>query len=466
MAKVVLIYPPMAFGKKRGFGFPPLGILYIATFLKKKGIDVKVIDSFIEGYTLEELEREILKEDPNIVGFSAMTCQVNAVLDIAKKLKKTKPSLKIIIGGPHISSTKGELFDFTKDIDFLFYGEGERAMYSLVEALEKNLPFENIEGIIHKKDGKTIINKQPAPIENLDDLPFPDLSLVNIKKYDSYYAKSLPLTSIIASRGCPFNCTFCDAYATHGKRLRLRSPKNIVDELEKNCKEHNIKQVMIKDSTFTVNKRWVYEICCEIKNRNLKINWTCNTRVDMVDEDILRTMKGSGCYMIFFGIESGSQKVLDMLHKGITIEQIKKAVKLCEDAGLEAVGYFMIGNPDETEEDAKETIRLAKELKLGMATFGSTIAYPGTEIYKWAIENQALTDRHWYMRKDMKVSHTIRDADGNLGLNGLSKEKQEELIKKANRSFYFRLQFIIKQVLKLRKKHDLKRSIKSIRELL
>ncbi|MBW2989712.1 B12-binding domain-containing radical SAM protein [Candidatus Woesearchaeota archaeon] len=466
MSKVVLIYPPMVFGKKRGFGFPPLGSLYLASFLKEKGIDVKVIDAFIEGYTLEELKNEILKENPDIVGFSSMSCQVNQVLDIAKELKKTNPSIKIVVGGPHISSTKDELFNFTRDVDFLIYGEGEKAMHGFIEALEKGLPFEDVSGLIYRKEGKIMVNNPPQPIGDLDNLPFPDLSLVNLKKYDSYYARSLPLTSIMASRGCPFNCTFCDAYATHGKRLRLRSPGNIVEELERNYKEYDIKQVMIKDSTFTVNKRWVYEVCSEIKDRNLKINWTCNTRVDMVNEDILRAMKDAGCYMVFFGIESGSQKVLDKLNKGITIEQIKRGVSLCKKAGLETVGYFMIGSPGETEEDAKKTLEMAKKLKLDLATFGVTVAYPGTGIHKWAVENNALQNKAWYMNKDRKISKSIRESSGNLNLKDFPPEKQSELVKRINRSFYFRPSFILKQLFKLKRKENIKRAIKSVKELL
>ena len=237
MAKVVLVYPPMVFAKKRGFGFPPLGVLYIASFLQKKGIGVKIIDSFIEGQTLKELVEEILEEKPRIVGFSAMTCQVNAVLDIAEELKKRDPSLKIIVGGPHIRSTKEELFKFTKNVDFLFYGEGEFTFYNLVKALENDLSFDEIRGLIYKKNGRVAVNEPPQLIQNLDELPFPNPDLVDIKKYDSYYAKSLPLTSIMASRGCPFHCTFCDSYATHGRILRLRSPKNIVDEIEHNYKK-------------------------------------------------------------------------------------------------------------------------------------------------------------------------------------------------------------------------------------
>ena len=418
--KIVLIYPPIVFGQKRGFGWPPLGILYIATFLQKKGIDVKVLDSFIVGHTLEELREVILKENPDVVGFSAMTCQVNVILDIAEELKKYRPFVKIVVGGPHISSTKEELFKFSGNIDFLFYGEAEKTFYKFINALGGNESFEEIEGIIYKQNGRTIINNPPQPTQDLDTLPFPNLGLLDIYKYDSYYAKSLPLTSLLASRGCPYHCTFCDAYATHGRIVRFRSSKNVVDEMEHNYKKYAIKQFTIKDSTFTVNKNWVYEICSDIEKRGLKINWTCNTRVDLVDEALLMAMKKSGCYMILFGIESGSQKVLDMMKKGITIEQIKKAISLCKKTGIERVGYFIIGNPGETEEDVLKTINLIKELDFDLVDVGRMVAYPGTEIYQWGLENKALPDRFWYMKKDIKISKSIREVNGNLNLKNFS----------------------------------------------
>ncbi len=464
MMKIVLVYPPIVFGEKRGFGFPPLGVLYLATFLEKRRIDVKVIDSFIEGHTLGELTEAIQKENPDVVCFSAMTCQIRNVLAVAEELKRINPSLKIVIGGSHISSTKEEVFNFSENVDFLIYGEGENSLYNLVNALEKNLSVGDIDGLIYKKNEGVRVNKPPELIRNLDELPFPNLDFIDIKKYDSYYARSLPLTSLIASRGCPFNCTFCDAYATHGKILRFRTPKNIVDEMEYDYRKYKIKQFMIKDSTFTVNKKWIYDICSEIKNRNLKIDWTCNTRVDMVDESLLKIMKKSGCYMIMFGIESGSQKVLDMLRKGITIQQIRDTIYLRKKAGLETTGYFMVGNPGETEEDAQKTVRFSKELGLDMATFGVTVAYPGTELYDWAVENKVI-NRFWYMG-NIKVSKSIREMDGNLNLDGFCPERQLSIVKKANREFYLRPSFVLKNILKIRNFYSVKRNLKSIKELL
>lgn len=465
MAKVILIYPPMTFGKRRGFGFPPLGILYVAASLKKEGIDVKVVDSFMEGHTLDELKELIIDEKPDIVGFSAMSCQAIAVLAIAGELKKELPFIKIAVGGPHISSTKDELFKFSNDIDFLFYGEGEEVFPKFVKAIESGQTLNEISGLIYKNGSEVKINNPPEAIKDLNNLAFPDFGMVDINKYDSYYARSLPLASLMASRGCPFRCTFCDAYATHGRLLRFRSPKNIVDEIEHNYKRYKIRQIVFKDSTFTVNSGWVFEICQEIKKRHLKIEWCCNTRVDLVEDKMLKAMRDSGCYMIMFGIESGSQRILDALRKGITIEQVKRGVSLCKNNNILTMGYFIVGSPGEDENDARKTMELSKEIGLNFATFGVTVAYPGTEFYSWGVDNDALTDRFWYMEGEENVFDGIRETRGNLNLANFPPYRQAQVAKEANKAFYFRPCIIFKSIFRLRKIKDILRAAKAFKEL-
>lgn len=466
MAKVVLVYPPAIFGRKEGLGLPPLGILYLASFLKNKNISVAVIDGVIKGYSLEELLKEILRHDPGIVGLSAMTCQSLPVLEIAKELRKRKPALKIIVGGHHINATKGELFQFTNDVDFLFYGEGEKELYNLITSLDNHQPLEAVRGLIFKRDGKIVVNEPPLPIMDLDELPFPDLDLLDINEYDIYYAKSLPMTSLLASRGCPFSCIYCSAAMVQGKKFRRRSPRNVADEIEHNYKKYGIRQFAIKDSTFTADKQWVYDICAEIEERNLKIHWTCNSRANLLDEDLLRVMKKSGCYFIAFGIESGSQKILDILQKGITVQEIRDGLALCKKTGMKRIGTFMIGNPTENETDALETLRMIKSLDLDLAFTFATIAYPGTPIYDWAVANKALLDRFWYMKKSGVAFAGNWETNGTLKLESLSQDRVMKLVKKANKSFYFRPSFVWERIKDLRGLAGIKRNYKSLKKLL
>ena len=462
---IILIYPPITEGRKTTFSFPPLGILYVATFLKQKGFTVKVVDAVIENILNMDIVEEVIRENPLMMGISSMTCQIQNSIKIAEGIKSVNPNIKIAIGGPHISSTIDDLYNFSDKFDFLVYGEGEYTFYELLKTVKSKVgDLKDIKGLIYKEDKESVIVNPPREhIKDLDSLPFPDLSLVDIKKYDSFYALSKPFTGLIASRGCPFSCTFCDAYATHGKKLRLRSAKNIVDEIEHDLNKFGIRQFMIKDSTFTINKEWVKNICNELLSRDLRINWTCNTRVDMIEKELFNLMKKAGCYMVMLGIESGSQKVLDNIKKGVTVKQIEEGIKICKEVGIDTTGYFMVGNPGDEEGEVKKTIELAKKLDLDFANFGISTPYPNTELYGWAVEEGFLTDRNWYM-KQMKF-FANQAISGSINLPGLPVERQVELCRKANREFYFRPRYILSQIFKLRP-NNLKRKFKSMLELI
>jgi|TARA_B100001971_G_scaffold77821_1_gene71715 radical SAM superfamily enzyme YgiQ (UPF0313 family) len=446
----IFVYPPITEGKKTNFSFAPLGVIYVATFLKQNGFNVKFIDAVINNLTNKEIVDIIIKEKPLILGISSMTCQIVNSIKIAEGIKSLDSNIKIAIGGAHISSTIDEIYKFSSCSDFLIYGEGEYTFNELVKNIkEDECDFYAINGLVFKDaKNKVTVNPPREPINDLDSLPYPDLSLADIKKYESFYAKSKPFTGIIASRGCPFSCTFCDAYATHGRKLRLRSARNIVDEMEHHLNTSGIKQFMIKDSTFTINKKWVQDICNEIISRKMNMFWTCNTRVDMVDKKLLKLMMKAKCYMIQFGIESGSQKVLDKMRKGITVEQIKDCIKICGKVGMDTTGNFMIGNPGEDEESVRKSIDLAKNLDFDFVSFGVTTPYPNTELYEWALENNLLNDGYWYM-KDMKflVNQSI---SGYINHPKLPVERQIELCKRANREFYFRAKYVFYQLFKLR----------------
>lgn len=464
---VVFIYPPINFGDTTSFTYPPLGILYVATYAQKKGLSVKVIDSLIEGGTPDEIVAGILKENPKFVCFSIMSCQVLNALKLASKIKEQNKDVKVVFGGSHVASTKDELFRYTKDIDYLMYGEAEIAFYQLYNAKNKE-DLLKIGGLIHRS-GDSIITNPNIPTENLDELPFPDLSLVKLDSYNGYYVKSLPVATIMGTRGCVYRCTFCDQFASMGRKFRHRSPKNIVDEIEYNIKKFNARDVIFKDSTFTNNEEWVYGICKEIKDRGIKINWSCNTRVSMVNENLLRTMKEAGCYMISFGIEAGTQHVLNLMKKGTKVEQAYTATELCKKAGIETLGYFMIGNPGETEKDALETIRLAKNLNLDYAGFGVTIAYPNTEIFHWAVQNNCLKDKQWYMKEnDINISaNTINSIGGGaLDRKDFPVERQIELCKRATKEFYLRPSYVFKKVAKIRSFNDFARNMKAVIEII
>lgn len=461
---IVLIYPSMGGGKKPKFTLPPLGIMYLAAMCKREGYSVKMIDAESEGLDLDKSIEKIVLEKPKVLGISVMTPQIIQALEISKKIKKSLPDVKIVLGGAHINSVGKEVFSFSEDVDFLIYGEGEYTFLDLIKNIDKG-DYSKISGLIWKKNGEVIVNPPRELIEDLDKLPFPDLDMLNLDLYKVPYSQHPRTISIICSRGCVYRCLFCDAYKTHGRKFRLRSPKNIVDEIERDYKKYHINDFSIRDSTFLFDKKWVSEICDEILKRELKISWRCNSRVDTLDYEILKKMKKSGCHVIGIGVESGSQEVLNRIRKGITIKQIIDSFKILDKSGIQTIGFFMIGNPGDNPQTVRQTINLAKLINPDFAHFSVCTPFPNTDLYDWALDTGALKNRQWYMKKvDKWMGYHLQL--GYLHLPGLSPKTQEKLLKKANSDFYFRWRYIWKALKRLRSITGIKVTINGFIELI
>ncbi|MFH1444979.1 MAG: radical SAM protein [Nanoarchaeota archaeon] len=441
--KILLINPPFVAGKKQKFTLPPLGLLYIAAVLKGDGFDSEILDCNVTNYTLKEIADYIVRKNPGMVGMGIMTPQIVNTLKICKTVKEKNINIKICLGGSHVNSVGEEIFEFTNDVDFLITGEGEYTFLDLVKNL--NGDYGKVKGLIYRKDGKIKVNEKMEPIKNLDELPFPDFSLVDLNQYKSPYVENYPMIPMIASRGCPYNCSFCDAYRTHGRVLRKRSPKNIVDEIEYNKKRFGVGHVAIKDSTLILDKKWVHEFCDDLMERNLKITWNCNSRVDNLDAELLKKLKKAGCMMLAFGVESGSQTVLNNIRKQTTLQQVREAFKMTKSAGLKTYGFFMIGNPGDNPVRVRKTIDFAKELNPDLVAFHITEAYPGTEIYEQGLKDKTLSDSKWYMH-GMNEYVGIVPMSACLEYPDLTKEQQQVFLKMAYREFYMRPAYIIKKI--------------------
>jgi len=378
-----------------------LGILYISSYLNKHGIKVKIKDYHAQNPSKKELFDLIKRYKPSHVGISMITHQVYYGIQIAKMIKEVNKKIIIIGGGPHISATKDELFKFSDCFDYLVYGEGEETVYEIIKEVNKK----KIEGLIYKHNDKVYINPPRKFIENLDKLPFPDMTQINIEYYDlvPYLFDSSIQSNVsnryiymITSRGCLFNCSFCGACLTHGKKIRRRTPKNVVDEIELNQKKIRINHVKIVDPVFTIDKKFTYEFCNELEKRNIKIKWSCNTRVDSIDKALIKKMKNSGCFKIRFGIESGSKRVLKNVNKGISLDQIKKAVNLCKQFKIKVGVYIMFGNPGETPKEAHDTINLIKTFGKVHPICHRTTALPNTPLFNLAIKEGYLDIKRYY----------------------------------------------------------------------
>ncbi len=455
-SNVLLLVPPIEVGRDEGNTLPPLGILYLASSLEKAGFHVNVVDWRVKDYSMDDVVSMVKSEMPFLIGISIMTPHVPITLDFAKLVKEECPGVRICLGGPHINGTKGEVLEYTNDVDYLICGEGEETIVELARAIPDG-DVSKIKGLIYRDSRGRIKTNQARPfIEDLDSIPFPDHKLIDLSDYSIFSGSKKRVGSIIMTRGCPFNCAFCDVHTTMGRRLRMRSVANTVDEVGELNKKFGIDEIFIKDSTFTVRRDWVIDFCNEIKKRKIRIEWLCNTRVDCVDGPLLKTMKEAGCKQIAYGIESGSQKILDNIHKNITLDQVRRAFRLTKKAGITTQGFFMIGNPGETPETVRKTIAFAKELSPDFANFAPTMAYPNTDIYFWAVKTGAIKDPHWYMKRTSQFMHLFF-SDGQLNLKELPPAEQRKWVKRAYKQYYFRPRFIVQTLMRVSNPTEMKK---------
>ena len=456
--KLLLINPPFeqTFGSimpkklEEGLDFlPPLGLLYVAASVEKTGRHlVEIIDAQVDKLDAKMLKEEITKRRPDAIGVTAMTFTLLDVIQTIKMAKDVDPKIKIILSGPHVIIYPEETMTI-KEVDFLVLGEGEKTINLLLDNINKPYELAKIKGLFFRR-GQNIINTGPADfIEDLNELPFPARHLAPYKKYFSVVSARRPVTTMFSSRGCPYQCLFCDRPQV-GKRFRARSAKNVVDEMQL-CQNMGIKEIFIYDDTFAVDRQRVMEICSEIIKRDIKIAWDIRTRVNTVDEEMLSAMKTAGCQRIHYGVEAGTQKILNVLRKGITLEQALIALKLTKKIGIESAAYFMIGSPSETKEDILQTIKFMKKLDPDYAQIAITTPFPATDLYRIAQEQGVINGDPWREFAKNPVQSFIPP----IWEKELSRSQLSALLRKAYRSFYMRPSFIIKKLVEVRSLHEL-----------
>jgi anaerobic magnesium-protoporphyrin IX monomethyl ester cyclase len=370
--KITLINPPVKkiveFWDKPKY--PQLSLGYLAGYLESKNIFCKVIDAKLEGISYSEVIKRCIGE--NIVGITSFTHDIHNASQLAERIKRFSPNTKIIIGGIHATALPKETMETFPVFDYLVYGEGEETLYELVKAIEEGNKFRGVKGLVFRDKDEIIVNAPREGVQNLDDLPLPAWHL--FPKATEHF--------IITARGCPFNCNFC--MRAHGQKPRLRSVENVLKELEMLAHVYKTTYVYVADETFTLFKERATEICEGMIKRKLnhKFIWDAETRVNCINFEVLEKMKEAGCVLIKFGIESGNPEILKNSKKGITIEQVRKAVKLAKKAKLKTEGLFILGHPNETKETMKDTVNLATELNTTKVAFGIMTPYPGTEIHE------------------------------------------------------------------------------------
>jgi anaerobic magnesium-protoporphyrin IX monomethyl ester cyclase len=410
---ILLIEPPY----ERFIGFKsewfPMGLAYIAAYLEARGHHTAVYhaehgreteyksptgyaDNFhrykqaIESGDhpiWKEVREEITLFRPDVVGISALTPKIPSAYKIAGICKETNPDIKVVFGNHHATVRPDEIMA-NHSVDFVIRGEGEKAFHSLMEILSQSSnDFRSVAGLSFRENGR-IISNEPGPlIENLDDLPFPARErLLNLETFTPDQ-----LSMVMTSRGCPYRCGFCASYNMWGKRVRFRSIENILAEISELKKRYAVRNIVFMDDSFTVSRKRVSEICTALIEQKIDITWSCLTRVNMISDDIVRLMKKAGCTKVDIGIESGNQRVLNLIQKDIILGQIRSAAEILRRQDMFWSGFFMFGFPTETEEEVFDTLRFLYELKPDWANISIFTPYPGTALFNLSLEKGITT---------------------------------------------------------------------------
>lgn len=422
--KIVLVHPAPKIWTRAAL--VPLGLAYIASYLEKNGFsDITVVDYNVEP--------DAFLPQADIVGITATTPLIKSAWKIAQKAKKM--GAQTIIGGPHVSALPEESAVLPQ-VDFVCCGEGEETMLELCRMLKlgkKN--FEKIKGLCFKK-GKKIFFTPPRPFfADLNRLPFPAHHLFPLPKYTStqpLISIRKPAVGILTSRGCPFGCHFCYK-GTFGRVWRPRSVENVLAEWEYLVKKLKVSEIALMDDGFNINIGRALKICQEIKKRSLSVPWRAHNgiRADRAPKRLLKAMRDSGCYMISFGVESGDQKVVDLMGKNLRLEKVVKAFKNCRNLGILTMAFFMVGNPGETPKQIEKTINFSRKLDPDLAQFSISTPFPGTQIFDLVKAKGKIKITDW-------DKYSQFDQRGYFDFGKLKGEEVVKLANKAYRKFYLR----------------------------
>lgn len=438
--KVLFVNPPQTASKYKFMGViaPPLGIAYMAGVLQENNIDVEILDASAEDMDFKDVEKELLKRKPDLVALTALTPTIGRALETAQVVKETLPDAIVVMGGYHPTFNFIETLE-DENVDIVIRGEGEYIMLNLVQALENQSSLHDVKGIVFEdKNSKEIVVNPEAPlIQDLDELPFPALNLLPMKKY-RLLDMDTHMTTMITTRGCPMQCSFCSSAAMHGKKIRERSVENIVDEIEYLKTNYDIDTIAFMDDTFTLKKRKVMAICDEILKRNIEIMWGCTSRVDTLDEKLLKKMKEAGCITIFIGVESADQQQLDNMCKNTTIAKIENAFKIAHKLKIRTIASVALGMPGDTKEIMNKTVKFVHKLKSNYAIYSLATPYPGTRFYKEAFEKNLIKIKDW--SKYTLITPILETID--CSLNDMRKIQAKAFMK-----FYLRPHYIIRQFL-------------------
>ncbi|MBU0580596.1 MAG: B12-binding domain-containing radical SAM protein [Candidatus Margulisbacteria bacterium] len=443
---VLLIDPPWVIKSKKnlwrkvGSCLPSLGLVYIAAVLEREGHKVDYIDSTAENLGVKETVQWIIKMKeegyvPELIGITSTTTLIDNATLLAKDLRKICPSTKIVFGGTHPTVLPEECLIYA---DYVVIGEGEYVFSELAGGKDLS----EIKGLVYKDEtGKVIFNEQRMQIDNLDVLPLPAYHLLSMEKYRPAVGtyKQLPAMSMISSRNCNGRCTYCFHL---GKRVTFRSAENIIKEVELLYHKYGIREIQFYDDNFLLYKQNVFDFCSLLKEKGLKITWSCFSRVDAitrngkVDLDYLKELKKAGLHLVLFGVETADLEIMKNIKKNLNLNDVKPTIDACREAGIETRCSYMFGNEGETEESCEKTINFAIYVDSDTVQFNIATAYPGTEFYEWAKSKGLLLHAGW---------ENFNMSDKVIELPTISNERLNYYYTLAHRKFYLRPRVILRR---------------------
>ena len=433
--KITLANPPYPPSAHSHPPFIPLGIAYLGAVAEKAGHQVTVIDCQAEKLSYEAFRSRLSQIPTDVFGVTSTTLLYNSAKQLLTIAGEAHPQATTIIGGSHATFWDTNALQECPALDIVVRREGETTFLEILQRLQEAKTFEGVLGLTYRaKDGTIHQNPDRPFLQDLDSLPFPAYHLLPLEAFHRMGKTIFPLTT---SRGCVQWCDFCSTVRMFGRGYRMRSPKNVVDEMELLHNKYGESQFTFYDDAFTVNRDHVLKMCEEIKIRKLKVTWDCETRVDLVDQELLQTMKETGCLAVWFGVESGSEKILGQMNKKTKKDQIRAAFKMAQKAGLMVIASAIIGFPGETEETAWETINFIKELNPDDIGFYVATPYPGTPMYELVKKNC------WLRITDFNRYDT---ATPTFETPSLSMERIHEIRYKAHQQFYLRPRYVLKMM--------------------
>lgn len=401
--------------------YPPLGLAYIAAALEDVRHFVKILDMNSRKVSDEELMMKVANAD--IVGITGLVTEYNEVVRLSKYIRGINHFVRLVLGGPLVTTHTQKVMLASK-ADYAVIGEGEKTVVELLEAVRCGGDVSNVKGIAYKAhDDTVVINPMRDPIADLDTISFPARHLLDMTRYTTHHFKSFGLklpykvksTTLCSSRGCPYECSYCYK-EVWGHKWRGRSPENIIGEMKLLKSQYDFNGFVFNDDTFVVDRKRAMDFCRQLIDSDLNVKWYCNGRINLMDRELLGAMALSGCVGIAYGIESGNQRILDSIKKGITLEQIERVVKETKEVGIHITGYFMLGILGDTKETIQQTLDFARKLDLNFYGFTMTSPIEGTPMHTEAMKQglmpyQELEDWSFRSSVNLTVDCTREDLE-------------------------------------------------------